>query len=63
MQNSLKNLQTRIEEEEHEIFAAFCGRVGIINIQEYEDKQLRLAEEEGAAELKYKTQVTRLEHQ
>lgn len=63
LQSSLDDLRSVIAKEEKSIFADFCDRVGIADIQEYEDKQLRQAQEEGETDLKYKTQISRLEHQ
>jgi len=59
----MDQLRSVISREEENIFADFCQRVGIENIEEYEEKQLRQAQEEGETDLKFKTQISRLEHQ
>lgn len=46
--------------EEDAIFEDFCSRIGVANIREYEQRQLRLAQEEGEARLRYDTQIARL---
>ncbi|BGP39995.1 Structural maintenance of chromosomes protein 1 [Rhodotorula kratochvilovae] len=52
-----------IEREEDAIFAAFCARIGVADIREYEEKQLRSAQEDNAQMLKFDTQLLRLNHQ
>jgi structural maintenance of chromosome 1 len=48
---------------EDTVFAEFCRRIGVANIREYEDVQLRAAEEESEARVKFDTQIARLTHQ
>ncbi|KPV75520.1 uncharacterized protein RHOBADRAFT_53491 [Rhodotorula graminis WP1] len=52
-----------IEREEDAIFADFCARIGVSDIREYEEKQLRSAQEDNAEMLKLDTHVARLNHQ
>lgn len=63
LNDSAAELDNAIRDAEKDIFSDFCQSVGITNIQEYEDKQFRQAQEEAEAELKYNTQISRLEHQ
>ncbi|GAA5943343.1 cohesin subunit SMC1 [Sporobolomyces koalae] len=52
-----------IHTSEDAIFADFCARIGVDDIREYEEKQLRSAQEDHAQMLKYETQLARLETQ
>lgn len=59
----MQSLETVIHEAEDEIFAEFCERIGVDNIREYEERQLKVAQEESLARLKFETQIARLTHQ
>jgi structural maintenance of chromosome 1 len=52
-----------IDDEEADIFGNFCERIGVGSIRDYEDTQLRYAEEEGQAKLKSDKTLARLRHQ
>jgi structural maintenance of chromosome 1 len=52
-----------IEREEDAIFADFCERIGVNDIREYEQKQLRSAQADNAQLLKLDTHVARLNNQ
>ncbi|GAA6027216.1 hypothetical protein JCM8097_002493 [Rhodosporidiobolus ruineniae] len=56
-------LREVIEREEDAIFADFCERIGVDDIREYEEKQLRGAQEDNAAMLKFDTHIARLNNQ
>ncbi|GAA5851241.1 hypothetical protein JCM8547_004180 [Rhodosporidiobolus lusitaniae] len=56
-------LREVIEAEEDAIFEEFCRRIGVDDIREYEEKQLRGAQEDNAQMLKFDTQVARLNNQ
>ena len=45
------------------VFRAFCARIGVDNIREYEERTLRVAEETGAARVRFDTQLARLRNQ
>jgi structural maintenance of chromosome 1 len=63
LEREAANLREVIEGEEDEIFADFCGKIGVDEIREYEEKQLRGAQEDNAQMLKFDTQVARLTNQ
>lgn len=48
--------------EDH-TFSDFCRKIGVANIREYEQRQLKAAEEENNARLRFDTQIARLTHQ
>ena len=56
-------LETVINEAEDGVYADFCQRIGVDNIREYEERQLKVAQEESAARLQFQTQIARLTHQ
>lgn len=69
-QKALDTLRERIEglagvvnAAEDEIFAPFCEEIGVANIREYEERQLKLAQEESEARLRFETQIARLTNQ
>ena len=45
------------------IFAQFCQQIGVSDIREYEQRQLKVAQEESEARLRFETQIARLTHQ
>jgi len=70
LEKELSSIETRAESlrevihsEEDSIFAEFCERIGVDDIREYEEKQLRGAQEDHAQMLKYETQLARLDTQ
>ncbi|KAF4618816.1 hypothetical protein D9613_009734 [Agrocybe pediades] len=52
-----------INEAEDDVFAAFCRKIGVSNIREYEERQLKVAQEESQARLRFDTQIARLSNQ
>lgn len=51
-----------INAAEDEIFGEFCEEIGVENIREYEERQLKLAQAESEARLQFDTQIARLTH-
>ncbi|RPD71420.1 condensin complex subunit SMC1 [Lentinus tigrinus ALCF2SS1-7] len=51
-----------INAAEDDIFADFCEQIGVANIREYEERQLKLAQAESEARLQFDTQIARLTH-
>lgn len=45
------------------MFDTFCQRIGVQNIREYEERQMKVAQEESQARLRFDTQIARLTHQ
>lgn len=56
-------LQDVIGEAEDGIFTSFCAKIGVRNVREYEERQLKVAEEESQARMRYDQQIARLTHQ
>ncbi|KAI0028569.1 cohesin complex subunit psm1 [Vararia minispora EC-137] len=52
-----------IDDAEGDVFRAFCDRIGVANIREYEERQLKVAQEESEARMLFDTQIARLTHQ
>ena len=59
----VEKLASQVNATDDEVFADFCRRIRVADIREYEDVQLKAAQEENDALLKYRTQIARLEHQ
>lgn len=51
-----------INAAEDDIFADFCREIGVANIREYEERQLKLVQAESEARLQFDTQIARLTH-
>lgn len=49
-----------IDDAERGVFAEFCEEIGVDNIREYEERQLKVAQQESEARLRYDTQIRRL---
>ena len=56
-------LETVVNEAEDGVYADFCERIGVENIRQYEERQLKVAQEESLARLQFQTQIARLTHQ
>ena len=56
-------LSATVNEAEDEVFAQFCRKIGVENIREYEEQQLKVAQEESQARLRFDTQIARLTNQ
>lgn len=56
-------LRAVVDEAENGVFASFCTKIGVKDIREYEERQLKVAEEESQARLRYDQQIARLTHQ
>lgn len=59
----IQELVSTVNHAEDGIFARFCQRINVSNIREYEERQLKLAQEESEARLRYDTLIARLTHQ
>lgn len=59
----IEELSTVVDDADDRVFGDFCRRIGVANIREYEQRQLKLAQEESEARLRYDTQIARLTHQ
>ncbi|KAJ8472469.1 hypothetical protein ONZ51_g8497 [Trametes cubensis] len=55
-------LASVINAAEDDIFADFCSEIGVANIREYEERQLKLVQAESEARLQFDTQIARLTH-
>lgn len=63
LQERIAALQATIDEAEDGVFEDFCNEIGVENIREFEERQLKVAQEESAARLQFDTQIARLTHQ
>ncbi|KAF5389616.1 hypothetical protein D9757_004216 [Collybiopsis confluens] len=63
LQREIASLSATVNAEEDQIFANFCSRIRAASIREFEERQLKLAQEEGEARLRYDNQIARLTHQ
>ncbi len=63
LRRQMTTLETVVNREEDRIFATFCRRIGVDNIREYEERQVRLMERQTDAKLQFESQLARLKHQ
>jgi structural maintenance of chromosome 1 len=59
----ISQLREVIDAVDDQVFKLFCPRIGVSNIREYEDKQLKLAQDQGETRLKFETQLAKLKNQ
>ncbi|KAF7984629.1 hypothetical protein HWV62_12853 [Athelia sp. TMB] len=59
----IEELESIVYAAEDGVFAAFCQQIGVSHIREYEERQMKVAQEESEARLRYDTQIARLSHQ
>ncbi|SCZ98517.1 BZ3500_MvSof-1268-A1-R1_Chr3-1g05436 [Microbotryum saponariae] len=60
LSSKAKDLEATIASAEEGIFRAFCRRIGVSSIRDYEEQQLGVAQAANEANLKFKTQIARL---
>ena len=58
----LSDLVKTISTADDGVFAAFCQRIGVADIREYEDVQLKMAKEETEAMAGFSAQLARFTH-
>jgi structural maintenance of chromosome 1 len=63
MVEQIQELSEAINEAEDNVFAAFCQTVGVSNIREYEEQQLKSQTEELETKMRFESQIARLSHQ
>ena len=59
----VESLSRIVNDAEDRVFAQFCQQIGVADIREYERRQLKVAQEESEARLRFDTQIARLTHQ
>lgn len=63
LEGQISALRGTVEGAEDGVFAQFCRKIKVSNIREYEERQLKLAQEESEARLRFDNQIARLTHQ
>ncbi|KAI6660210.1 Structural maintenance of chromosomes protein 1A [Oopsacas minuta] len=59
----LENIQTQIHDVEDSVFSKFCKNIGVSNIRQYEEKELRSQQERSKKKLEFSNQISRLQNQ
>lgn len=63
MDERIEEADSRIQEVEQEVFASFCEKIGIKNVREYEERQLKMTNEIAEKRMQFETQKAKLENQ
>ncbi|KAL9710106.1 Structural maintenance of chromosomes protein 1 [Leucoagaricus gongylophorus] len=63
VQARISELAAVVHEAEDDVFDMFCQRIAVENIRVYEERQMKVAQEESQARLRFDTQIARLTHQ
>ncbi|KAF8630781.1 hypothetical protein AX15_002729 [Amanita polypyramis BW_CC] len=63
LEEQMSELRVTVESAEDGVFAQFCRKIRVSNIREYEERQLKVAQEESEARLRFDNQIARLTHQ
>lgn len=63
LQKQIAELSSSVNAAEDKIFVSFCRKINLTNIREYEERQLKVAQEESEARLRFDNQIARLTHQ
>jgi structural maintenance of chromosome 1 len=61
--SSVAKVQAKIHKLEDEVFRDFCRSIGVANIRQYEEKQLKGQQERARRRLEFANQVSRLQNQ
>jgi len=62
LREQVQRFSSVVDAAEDQVFGSFCRDIGVANVREYEARQLKLAEEESEARLRFETQIARLTH-
>lgn len=60
LEEQMSELRSIVETAEDRVFDAFCRRLKLNNIREYEGRQLTWADEEQSKKVKFQAQIARL---
>ncbi|CAK5262899.1 unnamed protein product [Mycena citricolor] len=63
LEAQITRLSNVINQAEQSTFAAFCRKIEVENIREFEERQLKVAQEESEVRLRFENQMARLTHQ
>lgn len=62
LREQVQHFASVVDAAEDRVFGSFCREIGVANIRDYEARQLKLAQEESEARLRFETQIARLTH-
>lgn len=62
LREQVQHFASVVDAAEDQVFGSFCREIGVANIRDYEARQLKLAQEESEARLRFETQIARLTH-
>jgi len=62
LENQIQTIEKAIHSEEDAIFADFCKKISVGNIREYEQRQLKMAQEAAEMRLRFTTQQSRYQN-
>jgi structural maintenance of chromosome 1 len=62
LKEKIEELAYTVNSAEDQLFASFCQQINVPNIREYEERQLKVAQEESEARLRFDKQIARLTH-
>lgn len=60
LRDQVETLQAVISEADDSVFGDFCGKIGVGNIRDYEERQLKVAQAVSEARHRFDTQIARL---
>ncbi|KAJ3297255.1 Structural maintenance of chromosomes protein 1 [Borealophlyctis nickersoniae] len=63
LEERMQETDAGIREVEDSVFAEFCRRIGVSDIREYEQRQLKFSEETAQRRLEFATQIAKIENQ
>lgn len=56
----IAEIKVKMNNVEDQIFSKFCAEIGVRNIRQYEDRELRAQEERKQKRLEYEKQINRI---
>ena len=59
----IKKVKEKTNNVEDELFAAFCEEIGVVNIRQYEERELQVQEDRAKKRLEFDNQKLRLQNQ
>ncbi|XP_014234860.1 structural maintenance of chromosomes protein 1A [Trichogramma pretiosum] len=61
--NEIQNIKEKMNNVEDDVFSSFCESIGISNIRQYEERELRSQEERAKKRMEFENQMNRIQNQ
>ena len=61
--SEIQNIKEKMNNVEDDVFSNFCGQIGVTNIRQYEERELRSQQERGKKRMEFENKYNRIQNQ